>query len=77
MKRSTNGGTTFVSNNATLHADGHAIAIALSNPQIVYTGNDGGIWRSTNNGNTWQTLNNIDFSATLKVSPYTRLTGTS
>ena len=28
MKRSTNGGTTFVSNNATLH-DGHAIAIAL------------------------------------------------
>ena len=64
MKRSLNGGTTWASNNATLHADGHAVAIAPSNPQVVYTGNDGGIWRSTNNGNNWQTLNNIDFSAT-------------
>ena len=76
MKRSVNGGTTFVSNNATLHADGHAVAIAPSNPQIVYTGNDGGIWRSTNNGNTWQTLNNIDFSATqfqgLALHPFDR-----
>lgn len=76
MKRSTNGGTTFVSNNATLHADGHALAIAPSNPQIVYTGNDGGIWRSTNNGNTWQTLNNVDFSATqfqgVAVHPFDR-----
>ncbi|HET6671180.1 MAG TPA: HYR domain-containing protein [Pyrinomonadaceae bacterium] len=76
MKRSLNGGTTFVSNNATLHADGHAVAIAPSNPQIVYTGNDGGIWRSTNNGNTWQTLNNVDFSATqfqgVAVHPFDR-----
>jgi len=76
MKRSVNGGTTFVSNNATLHADGHAVAIAPSNPQIVYTGNDGGIWRSTNNGNTWQTLNNVDFSATqfqgLALHPFDR-----
>ncbi len=76
MKRSLNGGTTFASNNATLHADGHAVAIAPSNPQIVYTGNDGGIWRSTNNGNTWQTLNNVDFSATqfqgVAVHPFDR-----
>ena len=76
MKRSLNGGTTFASNNATLHADGHAVAIAPSNPQIVYTGNDGGIWRSVNNGNTWQTLNNVDFSATqfqgVAVHPFDR-----
>ena len=64
MKRSLNGGTTWASNNATLHADSHALAIAPSNPQVVYAGNDGGIWRSTNNGNTWQQLNTIDFSAT-------------
>ena len=64
MKRSLNGGTTFASNNTTLHADSHALAIAPSNPQVVYTGNDGGIWRSTNNGNNWLTLNNMDFSAT-------------
>ncbi len=76
MKRSLNGGTTWASNNATLHADEHALAIAPSNPQIVYTGSDGGIWRSTNNGNTWLTLNNIDFSATqfqgVAVHPFDR-----
>jgi photosystem II stability/assembly factor-like uncharacterized protein len=76
MKRSLNGGTTWASNNATLHADEHALAIAPSNPQIVYTGSDGGIWRSTNNGTTWLTLNNIDFSATqfqgVAVHPFDR-----
>lgn len=64
MKRSTNGGTSFVRNDVTLHADEHALAIAPSNPLVVYTGNDGGIWRSTNNGTTWTSLNNADFSAT-------------
>ena len=76
MKRSLNGGTNWASNNATLHADEHALAIAPSNPQIVYTGSDGGIWRSTNNGSTWQTLNNVDFSATqfqgVAVHPFDR-----
>ena len=76
MKRSLNGGTTWASNNTTLHADEHALAIAPSNPQIVYTGSDGGIWRSTNNGNTWLTLNNVDFSATqfqgVAVHPFDR-----
>ncbi|MET0624294.1 MAG: HYR domain-containing protein [Pyrinomonadaceae bacterium] len=64
MKRSTNGGASFVRNDNTLHADSHAIAIAPSNPNVVYTGNDGGIWRSTNNGTTWNSLNNSEFSAT-------------
>ena len=76
MKRSLNGGTTWASNNTTLHADEHALAIAPSNPQIVYTGSDGGIWRSTNNGTTWLTLNNVDFSATqfqgVAVHPFDR-----
>ncbi len=76
MKRSLNGGTTWASNNTTLHPDEHALAIAPSNPQIVYTGSDGGIWRSTNNGTTWLTLNNVDFSATqfqgVAVHPFDR-----
>jgi photosystem II stability/assembly factor-like uncharacterized protein len=65
MKRSTPGvsGGNFVRNDATLHADEHAIAIAPSDPNIVYNGSDGGIWRSTNNGTTWLSLNNPDFNA--------------
>ncbi|HTG16575.1 MAG TPA: hypothetical protein VK747_15105, partial [Blastocatellia bacterium] len=76
MKRSTNGGTSFARNDATLHADEHALAIAPSNPLVVYTGSDGGIWRSTNNGTTWTSLNNTDFSATqfqgVAVHPFDR-----
>lgn len=76
MKRSTNGGTSFSRNDATLHADEHALAIAPSNPNVVYTGSDGGIWRSTNNGATWVSLNNADFSATqfqgVAVHPFDR-----
>jgi photosystem II stability/assembly factor-like uncharacterized protein len=64
MKRSTNGGTSFARNDNTLHADEHALAIAPSNPNVVYTGSDGGIWRSTDNGTTWTSLNTIEFSAT-------------
>ncbi len=63
MKRSTNGGASFSRNDNTLHADEHALAIAPSNPQVVYTGSDGGIWRSTNNGTTWVSLNNAGFNA--------------
>lgn len=76
MKRSTNGGTSFSRNDATLHADEHALALAPSNPNVVYTGSDGGIWRSTNNGVTWISLNNADFSATqfqgVAVHPFDR-----
>ena len=76
MKRSTNGGASFARNDDTLHADEHALAIAPSNPQVVYTGSDGGIWRSTNNGTNWTSLNNADFSATqfqgVALHPYDR-----
>jgi photosystem II stability/assembly factor-like uncharacterized protein len=64
MKRSTDGGASFARNDVGLHADEHALAIAPSNPNVVYTGSDGGIWRSTNNGTNWISLNNADFSAT-------------
>lgn len=76
MKRSLNGGASFARNDNTLHADEHALAIAPSDPNVVYTGNDGGIWRSTNNGTTWVSLNNADFSATqfqgVAVHPFDR-----
>ncbi len=76
MKRSTNGGTSFVRNDTGLHADEHALAIAPSNPNVVYTGSDGGIWRSINNGTNWLSLNNATFMATqfqsVAVHPFDR-----
>ncbi len=65
--RSTDGGATFTTNAQSasgLHVDTHAIAIADSNPAVVYIGTDGGIWRSNDSGITWASLNNIDFHAT-------------
>jgi hypothetical protein len=76
MKRSTDGGATFVRNDDTLHADEHALAIAPSNQSVVYTGSDGGIWRSTDNANTWVSKNTFGYSATqfqsLAIHPVNR-----
>ncbi len=62
--RSTDGGATFVRNDTGLHADTHVTVVAPSNTNIVYTGSDGGIWRSVNRGVTWTSLNNPGYSAT-------------
>jgi photosystem II stability/assembly factor-like uncharacterized protein len=40
-----------------LHPDMHAIAVDRNNPQVVWVGNDGGVWKSTNGGQTWQNRN--------------------
>ncbi len=56
--------TTFVNNDDTTHADTHVIKIAPSDPNIVYRGDDGGVWKSTNGGVTWSNQNNSTLRAT-------------
>lgn len=41
-----------------IHADQHAIAIDPANPDVIYVGNDGGLFRSPNRGMNWTALNN-------------------
>jgi Bacterial Ig-like domain (group 3) len=60
----TTDGAAFNRSDTRLHPDSHAIAIVPSNPSIIYTGNDGGIFKSVDGGATWNTLNNSTFSAT-------------
>ena len=61
---SNDGGVHFIPSVDTLHVDSHAIAIAPSSPNVVYTGNDGGVWKSTDGGRTWQDINTFGFLAT-------------
>jgi hypothetical protein len=62
------GGTAFVTSVVGLHADSQVITVAPSNPNIIYFGSDGGIYRSDNQGLTWDVLNNAGFSATQFMS---------
>jgi hypothetical protein len=61
---SNDGGITFVPSVAGLHADSHAIAVAPSDSQTVWTGNDGGVWKSNDGGKTWIDENVFGFVAT-------------
>lgn len=65
--KSINGGTSFTSSSSGLHVDTQAFGVAPSNPNVVYFGSDGGIWRTTNVSATpivWTTLNNTSMFAT-------------
>ncbi len=41
-----------------VHADNHAMACHPTNPEIIYAGTDGGIFKTTDNGTTWDDLSN-------------------
>ncbi|HET9836971.1 MAG TPA: MBG domain-containing protein [Candidatus Angelobacter sp.] len=57
-------GTNFTRIDTGLHADTHAVAVAPSNPSVVYFGSDGGVWRSSNQGTSWSSINTAGFNAT-------------
>ncbi len=57
--RTTNGGTNWVNvSGGNAHVDQHHAAFNPLNPNIVYAGNDGGMYRSTNAGQSWGEINN-------------------
>src|SRR5207302_2885838 len=57
-------GTNFTRIDTGLHADTHVVAVAPSNPNVVYFGSDGGVWRSSNQGTAWSSINTAGFNAT-------------
>lgn len=52
-----------------LHADTHAIAVSAANSNIVFTGNDGGIWR-TGNATATEAVSWTNLNAGLSISQF-------
>lgn len=53
MVRTTNGGSSWSTAGANVHADHHAMAFDPANPSRLYEGNDGGMYRSENSGGSF------------------------
>ena len=62
--RSSDGGATFPASTVGLHVDTQAIAVAPSNPSVIYFGSDGGVWKSVDSGANWVSQNNTTLFAT-------------
>ncbi|CAN5457134.1 hypothetical protein BH10BAC6_BH10BAC6_04250 [soil metagenome] len=62
--RTVNNGTSWMNTTnsyaggSVVHPDQHCAAFAPSNPSIVYSGNDGGMFKSSDGGQTWKAINN-------------------
>ena len=65
-----------------IHEDQFSIAFKPGNPDTVYVGNEGGIYKSPNGGNSWQSLNTglpitqFNFVAVHPQNPFIVLGGT-
>lgn len=64
FQKSVNGGGSFSVSDTGVHADTHSVVIDPSVHSTVYTGDDGGVWKSLDSGGTWTDLNTKGFSAT-------------
>ncbi len=66
MMKSSNGGSTWKQisywntyyGTPYVHADHHVIAFDPNNSGVLYSGNDGGIYKSSDSGTSWTALNN-------------------
>jgi photosystem II stability/assembly factor-like uncharacterized protein len=65
---SVNGGQSFSSVSSGAHGDFHDVWIDPSNPNVVYTCDDGGLWRSEEGGTRWKHQLNLPVSQFYHVS---------
>ncbi len=70
-RRSTNGGSSFTTLTNTwgssqqVHQDTHVVRYSLNDPNRIWIGSDGGIWRTDNGASTWTNMN-----ANLNITQY-------
>jgi photosystem II stability/assembly factor-like uncharacterized protein len=65
---SVNGGTSFSAVAGAAHGDFHDVWIDPGNPNVMFTGDDGGLWRSLDGGNRWEHMMNLPVSQFYHVS---------
>jgi photosystem II stability/assembly factor-like uncharacterized protein len=65
---SVNGGRSFSVVSGGAHGDFHDVWIDPANPNIVFTGDDGGVWLSKDGGNRWEHIQDLPISQFYHVS---------
>ena len=70
-RRSTDGGATFTTLTSTwgssqqVHQDTHVVRYSLNDPNRIWIGSDGGVWRSDNSASSW-----VNMNANLNITQY-------
>ncbi len=65
---SIDGGKSFQSTANSAHGDHHDVWISPDNPNLVFTGDDGGLWRSQDGGTAWEHMENLPVAQFYHVS---------
>jgi photosystem II stability/assembly factor-like uncharacterized protein len=66
--RSTNGGVSYQDASHIMHVDHHALAFGPGTSPVIYNGNDGGVYRSTNGGSLWVKLPDLPITQVYRVA---------
>jgi photosystem II stability/assembly factor-like uncharacterized protein len=65
---SIDGGKSFQNTASSTHGDHHDVWISPDNPNLLFTGDDGGLWRSQDGGTGWEHMMNLPISQFYHVS---------
>jgi photosystem II stability/assembly factor-like uncharacterized protein len=65
---SVNGGRSFANTSSAAHGDFHDVWVDPADTNLVFTGDDGGLWRSQDGGTRWEHLMNLPVSQFYHVS---------
>jgi len=66
--RSTNGGGSYSDASGIMHVDHHGLAFGPGANPVLYEGNDGGVYRSTNGGTVWTKLPDLPILQVYRVA---------
>ena len=65
----TNGGTSWSETSGGMHVDHHALEFGPGASPVIYEGNDGGLYRSTNGGTVWTMLPDQPITQFYRLAP--------